>query len=142
MSNRLVPILLAVVAVACTDAGTQRRDEIAARLAGTWLEESEGDGVKVRRVVTLEKGGTFRQAVKVLEPNGATRSELVTGDWFFDGETFKRRYLTVNGNRVSGIQFASYRFVSLTDSELACVDELTEGKRSVTFRRVADGTLP
>jgi hypothetical protein len=46
----------------------------------------------------------------------------------------------VNGKRVSGIQFATYQVVSVTDSELACVDHLTEGKRNVKFQRVAGGT--
>ena len=134
--------LLAAVVTACTDADTRRREEIAQRLVGTWLEEVERDGLKIRVVVNLEKGGTFQQAVRAVGPDGASRTELIAGDWFFDGETFKRRYLTVNGNRVSGIQFASYQFASLTDSEFACVDHLIEGKREVKFRRVPDGTSP
>ena len=109
---------------------------------GTWLEEVERDGVKIRRVVKLEKDGTFQQTVKAVGPDGSSRTEVIAGDWFFDGETFKRRYLTVNGHRVSGIQFASYQFISLSESEFACMDHLVEGKREVRFRRVPDGTLP
>jgi len=137
-----VVLILSVLVAACNDADGQRREEIAGRLAGTWLEESESDGLTIRRVVTLKKGGTFEQAVKVLEPGGSVRSEVAAGDWYFDGETFKRRYRTVDGKQLSGIQFASYQVISLTDSELACVDHLTEGKRNVRFRRVADGTTP
>ena len=135
-------LLLAPVVAACTDADTRRREEIAQRLVGTWLQEIEREGLKIRLVLNLEKGGTFQQAVKAVGPDGSSRTEIIAGDWFFDGETFKRRYLTVNGNRVSGIQFASYQFVSLTDTELACVDHLVEGKREVKFRRVPDGTSP
>jgi hypothetical protein len=98
--------------------------------------------MKIRLVVALEKDGTFQQAVKVFEPDGSIGIETTAGDWFFDGETFKRRYRTVNGRRVSGIQFASYELISLTDTELACVDHLTEGKRKMRFRRVPDGTMP
>ena len=137
------PVVLALsVLVSACDADAQRREEIAGRLAGTWVEETESDGRKIRSVVTLKKGGTFEQAVKVLEPGGSARREFTTGDWYFDGETFKRRYRTVDGRQVSGIQFASYQVVSLTDTELACVDHLAEGKRNVRFRRVADGTTP
>jgi hypothetical protein len=127
---------------ACSDADTQRRDGIASRLVGTWLEEVEEDGLKLRRVLSLEKDGTFQQAITVAGPDGSVRTEVIAGDWFFDGETFKRRYLTVNGKRVSGIQFASYQVVSLTDAELACVNHLVEGKRSIKFQRVAGGTRP
>jgi len=136
----LAVIALSVLMAACGDADTQRREEIAGRLVGTWLEETEADGMKIRLVVALEKGGHFHQAVKVFEPDGSVRTETAAGDWFFDGKTFKRRYRNVNGRRVSGIQFASYEFMSLTDTELACVDHLTEGKRQVRFRRVPDGT--
>ena len=109
---------------------------------GTWLEEVEEDGLKLRRVLSLEKDGTFQQAITMAGHDGSVRTEVIAGDWFFDGETFKRRYLTVNGKRVSGIQFASYQVVSLTDTELACVNHLVEGKRSVKFQRVAGGTRP
>lgn len=134
--------LWAVALAACSDAEPQRRDAIADRLVGTWLEEVEGDGLKFRRVLSLMKGGTFQQAITLAAQDGSVRTEVIAGDWFFDGETFKRRYLTVNGKRVSGIQFASYQVVSVTDTELACVDHLVEGKRNVRFRRVADGTTP
>jgi hypothetical protein len=133
---------LSVLAAACNDADRQPREDIAGRLAGTWLEESESDGLKIRRVVALKKSGAFEQATRVLEAGGSTRSETTAGDWHFDGETFKRRYRFVNGKHVSGIQFASYQVISLTDTELACVDHLTEGKRNVRLRRVPDGTMP
>ena len=132
----LAVFVLSALVVACSDADAQRR------LAGTWLEESELDGLKIRRVLALKEGGIFQQAIKVVEPGGTTRTETTDGEWFFDGETFKRRYRTVNGKRVSGIQFATYQVISLTDSEIACVDHLTEGKRNIRFRRVADGTVP
>ena len=74
--------------------------------------------------------------------DGSVRTEVIAGDWFFGGETVKRRYLTVNGKRVSGIQFASYQVISVTDTELACVDHLVEGKRSIRFQRLAGGTNP
>jgi hypothetical protein len=133
---------LSVFAAACNDAGPQPREEAASRLAGTWLQESESDGVKIRHVVALKKGGAFEQSTRVLVADGSTRSETTAGEWHFDGQTFKRRYRTLNGRPVSGIQFASYQVISLTDTELACVDHLTEGKRNVSFRRVPDGTLP
>jgi hypothetical protein len=133
----LITVWLGAVALAaCNDAG------IADRLVGTWLEEVEGDGLKFRRILTLERGGTFQQAITVAGQDGSVRTEVTAGDWFFDGETFKRRYLTVNGKRVSGIQFASYQVVALTDTELACVNHLVEGKRSIKFQRVAGGTRP
>jgi hypothetical protein len=134
----LVVLGVSVLAAACNDAGP----DIASRLAGTWLEEAEADGLKIRRIVALKKGGAFEQTTKVLEAGGSIRSETIEGDWYFDGETFKRRYRSVNGRRVSGIQFASYQVLSLTDSELDCVDHLIEGKRNVRFRRVPDGTTP
>jgi hypothetical protein len=133
---------LSVLAAACNDTDPQPREEIASRLAGTWLEESESDGLKIRSVVALKKSGAFEQATRVLGAGGSMRSETTTGDWHFDGETFKRRYRFVDGKQVSGIQFASYQVISLTDTELACVDHLTEGKRNVRFRRVPDGTMP
>ena len=134
--------LSAVVLAACNDADTQRRDGTADRLVGTWLEEVEEDGLKLRRVLSLERDGTFQQAIAVAGQDGSVRTEVIAGDWFFDGETFKRRYLTVNGKRVSGIQFASYQVVSLTETELACVNHLVEGKRRIKFQRVAGGTRP
>lgn len=139
----MITVWLSAVALAgCNDADTQRRDGIASRLVGTWLEEVEGDGLKFRRVLSLESGGTFQQAITVAGQDGSVRTEVIAGDWFFDGETFKRRYLTVNGKRVSGIQFASYQVISVTDTELACVDHLVEGKRSIRFQRLAGGTNP
>jgi hypothetical protein len=138
----LVVLGVSVLAAACNDAGPQPREEIASRLTGTWLEEVEADGLKIRRVLAVKKGGTFEQTIKVLEAGGSIRSETTTGDWYFDGETFKRRYRRVNGRQVSGIQFATYQVLSLTDTELACVDHLIEGKRNVRFRRVPDGTTP
>ena len=134
--------LLAVVLSACSDADTPRQDEIKQRLVGTWLQEMEQDGWKFRLVIDLEKDGTFQQNVKVVGQDGSLRTEVIAGEWFFDGETFKRRYRTVNGRRVSGIQFASYQFVSVSDTELACVDHLAEGQRNIKFRRVPNGTMP
>ena len=134
--------LSAVALVACNDADTRRRDAIANRLVGTWLEQVEQEELKFRRVLSLESGGTFQQAITVAAQDGSVRTEVVAGDWFFDGETLKRRYLTVNGKRVSGIQFASYQVISVTDTELACMDHLIEGKRSIKFQRVAGGTRP
>ena len=134
--------LWAVALAACNDADTERRDGIPNRLVGTWLEEVEGDGLKFRRVLSLQRDGTFQQAITLAAQDGSARTEVIAGDWFFDGETFKRRYLTVNGKRVSGIQFASYQVISVTDTELACVDHLVEGKRSIKFQRVAGGTRP
>ena len=129
--------LSAVALAACNDAETQPRDGVADRLVGTWLEEIETDGLKFRRVLSLERGGTFQQTITLAGPDGSVRTEVIAGDWFFDGETFKRRYLTVNGKRLSGIQFASYQVTSITDTELACVDHLVEGKRSIKLQRVA-----
>lgn len=137
----LAVLVLSVLVAACSDADTQRGEDISGRLIGTWLRESEGEGLKVRRVVILEKGGTFQEAVKVLAADGSARSEATAGDWIFDGENFKRRYRTVNGKRVSGIQFATYQLISLTDTQLVCIDHL-EGKREIRFRRVAEGTMP
>ena len=127
-------LALSVLVAACSEGDT--------RLPGTWLEEFEFDGRKVRRILALKQGGAFEQVTKVVEPGGSVRSESMTGDWYFDGETFKRRFRTVEGRPVSGIQFATYQVVSLTDTEMACVDHLTEGKRNVRFRRVPDGTAP
>jgi len=138
----LVVCGLSVLVAACNDADAQRRAEMAGSLAGTWLEESESDGLKIRRVVALKKGGTFEQVARALEPGDAIRMETTAGDWYFDGESFKRRYRTVNGKQVRGIQFLSYQVLSRTDTELACVDHLAEGKRNVRFRRVPDGTMP
>src|SRR5262245_7718963 len=108
--------VFSILAAGCDDASTQRHEEIKGRLLGTWLEEAEVDGWKIRRVVTLEKGGAFQQANKLTAPDGTVRAEAVAGEWFFDGETFKRRYRTMNGKPVSGIQFATYQFVSLSDT--------------------------
>ena len=132
----LAALFLSTLVAACDDADARRREEMKDRLVGTWLEEAEFEGTKIRRVVSLQKGGAFQQTTQVTDPDGSTRSEATTGEWFFDGETFKRRYRTVNDKQVSGIQFASYQVVSLTDAELACVDHLAEGKRNVRFRRV------
>ena len=140
--DALAVFALSLLVTACDNASTQRNDEIKGRLVGAWLQESVFDDWKIRSVVTFQKDGTFQQAVKAFAADGSVRGETTAGEWFFDGETLKRRYRTVNGKPVSGIQFASYQFVSLSDTELACVDHLTEGKREVRFRRVPEGTAP
>ena len=138
----LAALFLSILATACDDADARRREEMKDRLVGTWLEEAEFEGTKFRSVVSLQKGGAFQQTTQVIQPDGTARSEASTGDWVFDGETFKRRYRTMNEKQVRGILFASYQVISLTDAELACVDHLTEGKRDVRFRRVPEGTKP
>ncbi|MEO6625744.1 MAG: hypothetical protein ABIN37_13080 [Burkholderiaceae bacterium] len=119
-------------------------DAVGQRLVGTWLREYEEAGVRVRRVLVLERDGSFREmsSIHSAEPEAPQSSSTGSGDWLFDGTNLKRRYRLINGKPLSAptIPYATFEVRFPAKSEFIGVDHVR--KLEVHYERVAEGTQP
>ena len=72
--------------------------------------------------------------------DGSVFTESHTGEWFFDGINFKRKYTQLNDKPLSSsrMTYATYRMEQSSDDEIRCSDDIEN--RKVVYRRVAPGT--
>ena len=138
----LFVILGAISATSCDVSTPKPTTDIRERLVGTWLSELDEDGGRIRSVVTLNQEGKFREVEKIFEPNGQTKLATHTGEWFFDGTNFKRKYTSSNGQSLSNSQFAyvTYAVKSSTNSEFVGADNVRQ--KEVRFVRADAETQP
>ncbi len=143
MHLTLISVLFAsALAVGCNDAESIRLTETQAKLVGAWLFESEAEGLKVRRVLTLDGKGTFSERLALTSSEGRVETLEYAGEWSYDGTYLKRRFLQENGRQYSGgkIRFATFPLVAVSAKEMVVDDNIQ--KRQVAFSRVAEGMRP
>ena len=139
-----LPLVLALLAVAALfPAGDGRSSDAQARLFGTWLRETQDQGVTARHLLVLEPGGRFHESVRVVDVRGAATQFSHAGTWLYDGTNLKRKYTLVNGeppSRLNGPPFATFEIAFASRNEFDGVDHI-HGNH-IAYRRVAPETAP
>lgn len=141
----LAALMLMQSLVAC-DSGPSdaHTDAIGEKLIGTWLREYEESGVRVRRVLVLERNGRFREmsSIRSAEPNAQPTMSTGSGEWLFDGTNLKRHYRLINEKPLSApnYPFATFEIRFPDRTHFVGLDRVR--KIEVSYRRVAEGTLP
>jgi len=109
-------------------------------LRGIWVREYSDGGVQVRRVLSLQAGGTFRESVHVVEPAGTVTDYEHQGTWLYDGTNLKRRYTLVNGKPPSrlNLPFATFEIAFDSRNAFTGIDHI-HGHR-IEYHRVAPDT--
>lgn len=117
-------------------------EDEAEMLQGTWLREYSEQGTTVRRVLDLEPGGAFHEAVRVVQPSGGVARFRHEGTWLYDGTNLKRHYTLTNGKPPSwlNVPFATFQVTFDSRNEFTGVDHVH--KVEVKYERVPAGTLP
>ena len=117
-------------------------DDPAARLPGTWLREYQVQDVKVRRVLRLEPGGAFQEAVRAVDGAGQVSEQAHEGTWLYDGTNLKRRYTMMNGKPPSrlNLPFATFEIRFESRNDFTGVDHIH--RNQVHYWRVPADTLP
>jgi hypothetical protein len=112
------------------------------QLQGTWLREYTIQGVKARRILTLQLDGSFRERVRVVDQAGAITDYDHEGTWLYDGTNLKRKYTLMNGQPPSRLKvpFATFQISFENSNEFLGIDHV-HGHR-VRYRRVAPETQP
>lgn len=106
------------------------------RLIGAWLRESVHDGVRTRRLLTLEPGGEFREVARVVDAQGESSDHVHEGTWLFDGTNLKRKYTLLDGRPPSRLRlpFATFEISFDRRDEFSGVDHI-HGNR-IRYTRV------
>jgi len=109
-------------------------------LPGTWLRESEAEGITTRRLLTLEPDHRFREVVRVIDATGQATDYAHEGTWLYDGTNLKRRYTRMNGRPPSrlNLPFATFQITFDSPRQFRGVDHI-RGNR-IEYRRVAPDT--
>ena len=111
-----------------------------AMLPGTWLRETQAEGVTTRRLLTLEADHRFRESVRVIDATGRATDFVHEGTWLYDGTNLKRKYTLMNGKAPSrlNLPFATFQITFDSPREFRGVDHI-RGNR-IEYRRVAPDT--
>jgi hypothetical protein len=106
------------------------------RLRGTWQRDYAQDGVQVRRVLSLEPGGTFHESVRIVDTAGRVTQQAHEGTWLFDGTNLKRKYTLMNGEPPSRLRvpFATFELSFDSANEFTGVDHVH--RQRVHYRRI------
>ena len=117
-------------------------EETADLLPGTWLREYSEKDVEVRRLLTLEPKGGFREVARVTAGDGSVTQFEHEGTWLYDGTNLKRRYTLMNGKPPSrlNVPFATFAIVFVSSNEFTGVDHIHA--HTIRYRRVSPGTAP
>lgn len=134
------PGLIALAATLSTCEVSPPDPQIEEQLQGTWLREYTSQGVKARRILTLELDGSFRERVRVVDEDGGITHFDHEGTWLYDGTNLKRKYTLMNGKPPSrlNLPFATFQISFENSDEFLGVDHI-HGHR-VRYRRVAPET--
>jgi len=118
----------------------QGMPDIEQQLQGTWLREYTTQGVKARRILTLQLDGSFRERVRVVDEAGGITDYDHEGTWLYDGTNLKRKYTLMNGKPPSrlNLPFATFQISFENSDEFLGIDHI-RGHR-VRYRRVAPET--
>jgi hypothetical protein len=117
-------------------------EDIEEQLQGTWLREYTIQGVKARRILTLQLDGSFLERVRVVDETGGITDYTHEGTWLYDGTNLKRKYTMMNGRPPSrlNLPFATFQISFEHSDEFLGIDHI-HGHR-VRYRRVAPDTQP
>ena len=117
-------------------------EQTAELLPGTWLREYGEKGVRVRRLLTLEPKGVFREEARVTDASGQVTRFVHEGTWLYDGTNLKRRYTLMNGAPPSrlNVPFATFEIAFESSNAFTGVDHIHD--HTVHYRRVPEGTEP
>lgn len=109
-------------------------------LPGTWLREYSEDGVRSRRLLHLDQGGSFREEVRIVSANGEVTRQEHAGHWFFDGTNLKRKYTLMNGEPPSrlNLPFATFAIQFQSRDNFVGTDHIRQ--RTVRYERVSPQT--
>ena len=120
----------------------QGMQDIAEQLQGTWLREYTIQGVKARRILTLQLDGSFLERVRLVDEAGGITDYAHEGTWLYDGTNLKRKYTMMNGKPPSrlNLPFATFQISFQHSDEFLGIDHI-HGHR-VSYRRVAPETQP
>jgi hypothetical protein len=112
------------------------------RLVGTWLREYREEAVTVRRVLVLERAGSFQERTIVRRAGLPPVAHAHQGEWLFDGTNLKRRYTLVDGRLPAApmVPFATLQLEFPSRREFIGVDNVR--RRAVRYERVPEGTEP
>lgn len=135
--------LAAVLCVACDGRSDDPLvEQVQDRLVGTWLREYREDAVTVRRVLVLERAGSFRERSTVTQAGAHPVQHRHEGEWLFDGMNLKRRYTLVDGRLPAApmVPFATLQLKFPSRHEFIGIDNVRH--RAVRYERVAEGTEP
>ncbi len=123
-------------------AGDQPAQDTATRLSGTWAREYSSEGVRVRRVLSLQSRGAFREEVEIVDAQGRLTRQAHEGTWLYDGTNLKRKYTLVNGEPPSRLRlpFATFQISFESANEFTGVDHV-RGHR-IHYRRLGFEAAP
>ncbi|WP_213955785.1 MULTISPECIES: hypothetical protein [unclassified Variovorax] len=109
---------------------------------GTWLSESDDEGIRTRTVIALAEAGEFDEVEKIDDGKGTARETRTGGEWSFDGTNFKRKYTRKDGQPLPMNYFATttYAINMIGDDRFFGVDNLRH--RTVSFARAHGSVRP
>lgn len=110
--------------------------DVADRLPGTWLREHVDKGMRSRRLLHLEPGGTFSEQVRIVSATGEASRHEHAGTWFYDGTNLKRKYTVMNGRPPSrlNLPFATFEIRFESRDRFEGTDHIH--RNTVRYRRV------
>jgi hypothetical protein len=111
-------------------------------LRGTWLREYSEKGFRIRRVLSLEPGGTFHESVHVVAAAGEVTDYAHEGTWLYDGTNLKRKYTRMNGQPPSrlNVPFATFEIAFGSHNDFTGIDHIHG--HHVEYHRMADDAPP
>ena len=134
--------LAALVARFHDTVADQPAQDTATRLNGTWEREYGSDGVRVRRILSLQARGAFREEVEIVDAKGRLTRQAHEGTWLYDGTNLKRKYTSMNGEPPSRLRvpFATFQVSFQSANEFTGVDHV-RGHR-IRYRRLGFDATP
>jgi hypothetical protein len=141
-SSPVVLALLLISTVSCGRPTTPTEDRIRQELVGTWMSETNEEGVRIRVVVNVIGGGGFREVESSVDPDGTSKQNSYAGEWSFDGTNFKRRYTSKDDQPLpnSQVGYTTYAVSMFRADEFLGVDH--GHRRTVKFSRMNASTKP
>jgi hypothetical protein len=151
LAGALAALALAALLAQCTAAPDSGAAGPAARfdaqqtaelLPGTWLREYAEQGVQVRRLLTLEPRGAFREVARVTDAQGRETRFVHEGTWLFDGTNLKRHYTLMDGKPPSrlNVPFATFEIAFESSNDFTGIDHIHQHR--IEYRRVDPATAP
>lgn len=136
----MAAVLCGCLLAACESAESQRILQVRTQLVGTWQFNGTSDGEQVQRTVRLGQDGKFTDTVRVQKSGEpAQDSNEYGGEWSYDGNNLKRRYMSENGRKYSGgtLRYSTFPLTSVSSSELVLQDNIAKEERR--YQRLAEG---
>ena len=145
-----LPVLLAAGALISTCQAPEAGHEVTSAtgfrgdpemlLPGTWLRETQAEGVLGRHLLTLGQDHRFHEAVRLVDGTGHAADYVHEGTWLYDGTNLKRRYTSMNGQPPSrlNLPFATFQITFDSPRVFHGVDHIHGNE--IEYRRVSADT--